>query len=59
MKHFIIEELNDVLKVTKNNKASRNSGIPYNFWKKSGELTKNLLVTMMNECLDTREMVSK
>jgi hypothetical protein len=50
MKHFTIEELNEVLQTTKNNKAPGNSGIPYDYWKKSGELTRNLLLTMINEC---------
>ncbi|PKB95602.1 hypothetical protein RhiirA5_436408 [Rhizophagus irregularis] len=47
-----INELNDVLKQVKNDKAAGASGIPYDFWKKSGDLTKNLLLMIINGVLN-------
>ena len=47
-----IEELNEVIRKSKNNKAAGTSGIPYDFWKKAKEATKGLLLLLINESIE-------
>lgn len=54
-----IEELEEVLKSVKSNKAPGLSGIPYDFWKHSKELTKNLLLEIINESLERKEVLDE
>jgi bifunctional DNase/RNase len=57
MNEISIEELNDVIRSTSNNKAAGKSGITYEFWKHSKDYTKELLRIMINQCLEDEEMI--
>ncbi|PKY54610.1 hypothetical protein RhiirA4_473511, partial [Rhizophagus irregularis] len=46
-----MEELELVLKNLKTNKAPGQSGIPYDFWKKSKTLTRKILIEIFNESM--------
>ncbi|POG67125.1 hypothetical protein GLOIN_2v1460814 [Rhizophagus irregularis DAOM 181602=DAOM 197198] len=46
-----MEELERVLQNLKTNKAPGSSGITYDFWKKSGNLTRNLLLNIFNDSM--------
>ncbi|PKK58091.1 hypothetical protein RhiirC2_823927, partial [Rhizophagus irregularis] len=51
-----LDELDEVIKIVKNNKAPGLSGIPYDFWKHSKDLTRNLLLGIINESFE-REII--
>src|SRR5256886_9661630 len=52
MKEVNQEELDDVIRKSKNKKAAGISGIPYDFWKKAKEATKGLLLLLINESIE-------
>lgn len=59
MNEITLKELNQVISKAKNNKVPDVSGIPYNFWKKSKQLTRNLLLAICNETIDTSECLDE
>src|SRR6266498_1882378 len=52
MKKVSLEELEEVIRKSKNKKAAGISGIPYDFWKKAKEVTKGLLLLIINENIE-------
>lgn len=50
-----LQDIEIVLRDVKNDKAAGVSGIPYDFWKKSGENARKLLLDIINESLKKGE----
>ncbi|GES93518.1 hypothetical protein GLOIN_2v1478197 [Rhizophagus clarus] len=51
-----LDELNDILREAENNKAVGISGITYDFWKKSKEHTKKMLLKIFNHSIKINQV---
>ncbi|CAB4424719.1 unnamed protein product [Rhizophagus irregularis] len=59
MEKIEMEELETVIKNLKSNKAPGMSGISYDFWKKSKNLTRQILLAIINESMEKGNATEK